>query len=152
MLLHQKMKVFVTYLDVSKAFDGVWIDGLSYRLRQVGIRGRTWRLLYKTYIDFKCCARVQGEMSKWYTLRCGIHQEGYLSLMKYLAFIDSLLVILEESGLCCIICGLNISPLGYADDVTAASISKNRTDQILDIVFKHSCKWRYKFNPKKVQC
>ena len=69
--------------------------------------------------------------------------------MKYLAFIDSLLVILEESGLCCIICGLNIFPLGYADDVAAASISKNRTDQILDIVFKHSCKWRYKFNPKK---
>ena len=31
----------------------------------------------------------------------------------------------------------------------AASISKNRTDQILDIVFKHSCMWRYKFNPKK---
>ena len=72
-LLHQNKKVFVTYLDVSKAFDGVWIDGLFYRLRQIGIGGRTWRLLYKTYIDFKCRARVQGEMSNWYTLKCGIH-------------------------------------------------------------------------------
>ena len=148
-LLQDGKKVFVTYLDVSKAFDGVWIDGLFYRLRQVGVRGRTWRLLYKTYIDFKCRARVQGEMSNWYTLRCGIHQGGYLSLMKYLAFINSLISGLEDSNLCCMLGTISISPLGYADDIAAASTSKNKTDRILEMVFKHSCKWRYKFNPKK---
>ena len=147
--LHQNKKVFVTYLDVSKAFDGVWIDGLFFRLWQIGIRGRTWRLLYKTYVDFKCKARVQGVMSNWYTLRCGIHQGGYLSLMKYLAFINTLLINLEDSGLCCSIGCLNLSPLGYADDVAAASLGKYSTDRILDIAFKHSCKWRYKFNSKK---
>ena len=147
--INQGKKVFVTYLDVSKAFDGVWIDGLFFHLWQVGTRGRTWRLLYKTYIDFKCRARVQGQMSNWYTLYCGIHQGGYLSLMKYLAFINTLLVNLEDSSLCCTIGGLNLSPLGYADDVAAASLGKNSIDQILDLAFKHSCRWRYKFNPKK---
>ena len=69
--------------------------------------------------------------------------------MKYLAFINTLLVNLEESGLCCTIGGLTLSPLGYADDVAAASLGKNSTDQILDLAFRHSCKWRYQFNPKK---
>ena len=45
--LGTKKKVLVTYLDVSKAFDGVWIDGLFFQLRKMGIRGRVWHMLYK---------------------------------------------------------------------------------------------------------
>ena len=148
-LLESQGKVFVTYLDVSKAFDGVWIDGLFYRLREIGIRGRTWRLLYKTYIDFKCRTRVQNKLSDWYTLGCGIHQGGFLSLVKYLAFIDSLLVSLENSGLCCMLYNVPVSPLGYADDIATATTNKFKTDRVLDMVYRHSCTWRYNFNPKK---
>ena len=148
-LLESQKKVFVTYLDVSKAFDGVWIEGLFYRLRELGIRGRTWRLLYKTYIDFKCRARIQSKFSNWYTLTCGIHQAGFLSLFKYLVFINSLLVELEQSNLCCSIYGIPVSPLGYADDIAAATTSKAKTDRMLDTVYQHSTKWRYTFNPKK---
>ena len=32
-----KKKVFVSYFDVSKAFDTVWINGLFYKLYQKGI-------------------------------------------------------------------------------------------------------------------
>ena len=148
-LLETHKKVFVTYLDVTKAFDGVWIGGLFYRLREIGIKGKTWRMLYNTYVDFKCRVRIQDELSEWYPLRCGIHQGGYLSLIKYLAFIDSLLVLLEGSRTCSIIYDLSVSPLGYADDVAAACTSKSKTDRMLDIVYTHSQKWRYNFNPKK---
>ena len=149
-LLETHKKVFVTYLDVTKAFDGVWIGGLFYRLWVLGIRGRTWRLLYNSYKDFQCRVRIQNQMSEWYPLRCGIHQgRGYLSLMKYIAFIDSLLVTLENSNFCIAIYRVNVSPLGYADDVASASTSKAQTDQVLKIVYNHSCKWRYRFNPKK---
>ena len=148
-LLENNDKVFVTYLDVSKAFDGVWIGGLFMRLWEMGVRGRTWRLLFNSYKNFKCRVRVQNELSEWYPLRCGIHQGGYLSLLKYLAFINSLLVDLENSGLCCAIYGISVSPLGYADDIATASISKNKTDRVLQVVYNHSRTWRYNFNPKK---
>ena len=111
-LLETHKKVFVTYLDVSKAFDGVWIQGLFYRLREMGVHGKTWRILYKTYLDFKCRARIQGKLSNWYVLRCGIHQGFFLSLIKYLAFINSLLTELENSGNCCTIYNINTSPIG----------------------------------------
>ena len=148
-LLESNSKVFVTYLDVSKAFDGVWIDGLFYRLRELGICGRTWRLLYSSYIDFQCQVRIQNRYSNWYSLNCGIHQGGYLSLFKYLVFINSLLVSLEASGLCCAIQGIPVSPLGYADDLAAATISKMRMDRVLNKVYQHSNTWRYRFNPAK---
>ena len=141
--------VFVAYYDVSKAFDGIWTDGLFYRLHALGIRGRTWRLLYKSYIDFKCKVRIHDMYSQWYNMSCGIHQGGYMSLIKYIAFIDSLLVELEASDLCCSIAGLSTSPLGYADDMTTASISKMKADRAIDLVYAHSCKWRYQLNAKK---
>ena len=148
-LLETHSKVFVTYLDVSKAFDGVWIGGLFFRLWKIGIYGKTWRLFYNSYTDFQCKARIQNKMSKWYPLWCGIHQGGYLSLIKYIAFINSLLTGLEQSGFFSVVHGLSISSLGYADDVASASTSKNKTDQVLKLVYKHSCTWRYRFNPKK---
>ena len=148
-LLQTHRKVFVTYLDVSKAFDGVWIGGLFYRLWDIGIHGKTWRLLFNSYNDFKCQARVQDKVSEWYPLRCGIHQGGYLSLVKYLAFINSLLTSVVDSGLCCAVYGINVAPLGYADDVASASTNKANTDRVLEIVYEHSCLWRYRFNPKK---
>ena len=37
--------VFVSYFDVSKAFDTVWINGLFYKLYKIGIRGKLWRIM-----------------------------------------------------------------------------------------------------------
>ena len=83
-------KVFVTYFDVSKAFDSVWINGLFYQLRSLGIVGVTWRLFYKMYIGFRCRVRHGDKLSEWYTMHCGIHEGGYLSLVKYVSFIKPL--------------------------------------------------------------
>ena len=68
---------FVAYFDVSKAFDEVWIEGLFFRLREMGIYGKTWRLLLRCYKDFRCKVKVLGQFSEWYKLRCGIHQGGF---------------------------------------------------------------------------
>ena len=89
-------KIFVLYLDVSKAFDSVWIDGLFYQLHNMGIKGKLWRLLYKCYLDFRCRVRIGERYSDWYRMFCRIHQGGFLSLIKYTAFINSLLVMLRD--------------------------------------------------------
>ena len=101
--LETNRSVFVSYFDVSKAFDTVWTNGLFHKLHEMGVRGRKklLRLLYRAYQEFRCCIRVEGEVSDWYTMQCGIHQGGFLSLTKYTAFINELLVLLEQSKLCC---------------------------------------------------
>ena len=147
--LENNNKVFVAYLDVSKAFDRVWVDGMFYQLREIGIKGRTWRMLYKCYQGFFCKVRIHDKFSEWYEMKCGIHQGGYLSLIKYTAYINSLLTELKKSNLCCKIDNIHSSPLGYADDVATASLSKHKIDQALSIVHKHSCLWRYDLNAKK---
>ena len=142
-------KVFVAYYDVSKAFDSVWIDGLFYQLYHLGVTGSLWRLLYQMYINFKCCVRIGDKTSEWFKMDCGIHQGGYLSLVKYTAFINSLIIELEESGLCSVIYDIKSSPVGYADDMATCSTSKNKLDKVMGIVHNHGCKWRYSFNASK---
>ena len=147
--LESNSKVFVSYFDVARAFDSVWIDGLFSRLYTIGIQGRTWRLLYNTYVGFKCRVRILDRLSDEYEMGCGIHQGGYLSLVKYTAFINTLLISLENSSLCSTIFGLKVSPVGYADDVASASTSKVKVDKVLKMVYEHSRKWRYDFNAGK---
>ena len=142
-------RVFVSYFDVSKAFDTVWINGLFSKLHDMGIRGKLWRLLYRTYTGFQCRVRVAGSFSDWYPMSCGIHQGGVLSLVKYLVFIDELLVKLEKSNLCCKIDHVPSSPAGYADDLATATISKTRTDRVHNMVCEYGKKWRFRFNASK---
>ena len=97
------------YYNVSKAYDSFWIDGLFFQLYEMGIKGSLWRLLYKSYVNFKCCVRVGGEDSEWYSMDCGIHQD--LSLVKYTAFINYLIVELQISNLCSKIYAIRTSPV-----------------------------------------
>ena len=82
-------------------------------------------------------------------MTCGIHQGVFLSLTKYVAFINGLLNTLEESRLCCTISRIPSTPVGYADDVATACVSKLRTDNVLKIVHEYGREWRFKFNAKK---
>ena len=115
----------------------------------MGIVGKTWRILYKGYVDFRCKVRVDNKLSEWYVMWCGIHQGGFLSLMKYTAFINSLLVQLEQSHLCCMVNRIPSSPAGYADDLATATTSKLRTDAVHQIVYEYGMRWRFHFNAKK---
>ena len=84
-------------------------------------------------LTFKSRVRIDDKTSDWFLMRCGIHLGGFLSLTKYVAFINGLLNTLEESKLCCSIVNIPSTPVGYADDVAAAWISKIITDKALKI-------------------
>ena len=142
-------KCFVAYFDVAKAFDSIWINGLFKQLYDLGITGKLWRVLRKGYIGFESRVRIHTKTSDWYAMDCGIHQCGFLSSLKYIAFINSLLVQLVNSGLCNSITGIKCSPIGYADDMSAACISRDRIDRVTNMVNQHGNRWRYEYNARK---
>ena len=142
-------KVFVAYFDVSKAFDSVWIDGLFFQLHNLGVKDSLWRLLYKSYRNFMCRVRIGDKVSAPYQMLCGIHQGGFLSLIKYISFINSLLVQLKQSGLCCTIARVQTTPQGYADDLATCTTNGNNMTRVLEMVGGHGRKWRYAFNARK---
>ena len=52
--------VYVALLDVKKAFDTVWINGMLYKLIKLGVDKRLLRIISDSYNGFQCTVRVCG--------------------------------------------------------------------------------------------
>ena len=47
--LREDKKTYALFLDIQKAYDSVWHDGLWYKLWDMGVKGRMWRAIKKMY-------------------------------------------------------------------------------------------------------
>ena len=56
---------------------------------------------------------------------------------------------LRNSNLCIQVNNIKCTPVGYADDMSAATNSKYKLDKALDIINSHGNKWRYEYNASK---
>ena len=75
-----------------------------------------------------------------------------MSLMKYVIFINSLLIDLKNARICCKIYITPSTPLGYANDIATCCPTKRKLDKAMNIVYDHGCTWRYESNAKKKRC
>ena len=58
-------KVFSCFLDVLKAFDTVWIDGLLFKLfSDLGIKGSMWLAIKDLYTNVKAKVLYAGSLSR----------------------------------------------------------------------------------------
>ena len=84
------LEVRGVFLDMSKAFDKVWHDGLLYKLRCIGIRGE-----YLGLIDLFLSDRFQkvlpnGQTSKWSQIKARVPQGSFLGSLLFLVYINDL--------------------------------------------------------------
>ena len=48
--LREDKKTFAFFLDIQKAYDTLWHDGLWYKLWDMVVKGRIWRVIKKMYV------------------------------------------------------------------------------------------------------
>jgi hypothetical protein len=53
-------RVFMGFLDIAKAYPSVWRKGMWFRLWEVGVRGRMWRVVRSLYAKCEVAVRVGG--------------------------------------------------------------------------------------------
>ena len=66
------LKTFCAFIDVRKAYDRVWRDGLWKRLWDAGVRGKMWRVLRRMYEKVNSCVLVDGERTGWFETKMGV--------------------------------------------------------------------------------
>jgi hypothetical protein len=65
-------KIYCCFLDSTKAFDTVWLDGLFFKLYNVGMKGKSWRILRRWCGNIKCCVSLNGKKSAYFPVKQGV--------------------------------------------------------------------------------
>ena len=143
----ENQKTLAVFIDLEKAFDKVWKEGLLLKLLKKNVSGKmfTW---IESYL-FKRSARVKldGETSNLVKIREGVPQGGVISPTLFLVFIDDITENLSR----------HISRALHADDLaiwTAAKTTASagiRLQEALDSISLWANKWFVQINQNKTE-
>ena len=101
------------YLDISKAFDRVWHDGLIYKLKRCGVSGNLLALINNFLKDRKQRTVLNGQSSSWGDISAGVPQGSILGPLFFLVYINDLTEDLR--------CNVKL----FADDTTLFMVVQN---------------------------
>ena len=135
------LEIRSVFLDISKAFDKVWHEGLLYKRKSIGISGELYNLL-ESYLSGRFQrVLLNGQSSSWKPVLAGVPQGSILGPLLFLVYINNLLN------------GLKSNAKLFADDTSLFIIVKDRNvsanilNNDLQLISQWAYKWKMLFNP-----
>ena len=155
--LHRRKRAgkdsFLFFLDVRKAFDTVWREGLLLKLWESGVQGKLWHALAALYSSNKSAILVNGRPTRWFDIQQGVRQGGTESPFLFKLYIDGLVAELKKLNLGVLLKDGSVvsedhllSVLLFADDIVLVAESRSDLQKLIDVVAAYSHKWRFKEN------
>jgi len=137
-------KTYALFLDISKAYDVVWIPGLLKKLAKLGISGNILGWLKNFLTDRSFCVRIGNVLSESRSIKTGVPQGAILSPLLFNIMLS------DFPGP-----SRGVKVLLYADDVEA-DVSADSCDEaegllqpFLDKISAWAKKWKFIFAADK---
>ena len=137
----KSLEVRSVFLDISKAFDKVWHEGLLFKLKQNGIDGNLLKMLGSYLKDRHQRVVLNGSHSEYAKLKSGVPQGSVLGPLLFLVYINDL----EKN--------IKSNVKFFADDtmlysiVKDVSLSADELNHDLDLICQWAHQWKMQFNP-----
>ena len=137
----KSLEVRAVFLDISKAFDKVWHEGLIFKLRQNGLNGGLLKLFESYLHNRQQRVVINGSYSEYLSIESGVPQGSVLGPLLFLIYINDLEKHIKS----------NIK--FFADDtmlfsvVRDPAVSATELDHDLDLICRWAHKWKMEFNP-----
>ena len=129
--LREDKKTYAFFLDIQKAYDSVWHDGLWHKLWDMGIKGRMWHVIKKMYASSKSVVLLEGEKLDTFKTEQGVAQGCSLSPILFSVFINDLIKEVEQNGLGIQLnSGKTVGGMLFADDFVGISDSKESLQKL----------------------
>ena len=128
------------FLDISKAFDKVWHDGIIFKLKQNGISGNLLNLLSNFLRNSKQRVVLNGQTSSRADVNAGVPQGSILGPLLFLICINDLAD------------GLSSNAKLFADDTSLFSVVQNANTTAKELnndlvkINRWAYQWKMSFN------
>ncbi|BFZ08560.1 hypothetical protein BsWGS_11599 [Bradybaena similaris] len=140
-----KKSVLAVWIDLKKAFDKVWKEGLLMKMRNNKVNGRMYKWLEAYLYNRRARVQVDGIKSKKVLLRHGVPQGGVVSPTLFLLYINDLIAELPH--------GMKVAM--YADDLVIwctndqATVATKMLQRAVDALNEWANKWCVNINIDK---
>ena len=130
------------FLDISKAFDKVWHEGLIFKLKQNGVAGNVINLLGNYLASRKQRVVINGKTSEYFQVESGVPQGSVLGPLLFLIYINDLEI------------GIKSKVKFLADDTMIYSVVHNPSltaavlNQDLKFIVQWAHQWKMSFDPE----
>lgn len=138
-----------TFIDVKKAYDKVWREGLWVKMNEMGVDGRLWRVIQEMYKRVRRKVKMGEGMTEEFNVEVGVAQGSVLSPFLYSCFINGLIERLREKNIGIEIAGEKVALLLYADDIVLVMEDEEQMKEALKVLDEYAGEWKFQYNPKK---
>ena len=136
-MLERGSKVFSCFLDVRKAFDTVWIDGILYKLfSELGVGGRMWKVMKDLYNNVKAQVVYAGSLPGKINVSQGTRQGRILAPFIYKVYVNGQLCVITNHCYAIFINGLSTPSPSFADDITLLTLHPSFLKTFMNICYK----------------
>lgn len=145
----ERQLTYVFYLDVRKAFDSTWHDGMWSKLIDKGVSGKLWRTMRNMYAKTRSCVLVNGIRTEYFPIQRGTAQGCTLSPLLFDIFVDGLLEAVEGAGFGVAPAAASSARVGglmFADDFAGMESSPQRLQQLINTVREYLQMWGLEAN------
>ena len=78
-VLKEKSRLFCAFVDLKKAFDSVYLNGLWFKLYKLGINAKMLRIIKDMYNEVKVCVKGCNSYSDFFECALGLKQGEVIS-------------------------------------------------------------------------
>ena len=149
----EKNNIILTYLDVTKAYDKAWLDGIMYVLHKQGVNNRLWQIVKNLNSNLKTAIQTKHGNTRQINIKDSIRQGGVLSVTLYALLMDEINKEMMQTDL-----GIKIPEsetripcLLWMDDVLLAETNIERKQDLLDLTDHTSKKYHVEFGMPKTK-
>ena len=133
--------VIGVFLDISKAFDKVWHDGIRFKLETYGVKGKLLNLT-KNYLHARYQRVVlNGQISTWELVKSGVPQRSVLGPLMFLICINDLPDNIQST------CKIFVDDTSLFSHVFNKGTSQDKLNNDLQKVSDWAFQWKMQFNP-----
>ena len=147
----RRKPLYLTFLDVTKAYDKAWLDGLLHNIYNRGVQGPTWNMIRKFNQNLRAVIKTRYGMTRPITIKDSIRQGGVLSVMMYSAMMDEIATRIEREnkGVLNEKHDKRIGCLLWMDDAVLLSDNPGEAQEILNITNQVANRYHLEFGAEK---